>query len=254
VKIGGRSIQRGVLLLPSLLTLGNLFCGLNALREATAGRFGRAAVFIVIGIIFDGLDGKIARLANATSPLGIQLDSLSDVVSFGVAPALLVYWWALDDLGRLGWAMTFVFTSCGTIRLARFNLQAAPTESRDFVGLPIPGAAGAIASLVLLFPDPLESSVAIWATAVLTVSLALLMVSTVRYRSFKKVDVKRRHPARTLLWVVAILAVVWWHPPASLASAALLYILSGPVTRVLTLLGRARDARRETSPPADDVR
>lgn len=244
MKISGRGrFHRGVLLLPSLFTLGNLFCGLFALR-ATADwpvhgpqHLERAAVFVIIAIVLDGLDGRIARLAHATSPLGMQLDSLADVVSFGVAPALLVYSWALSGLGNIGWAVALLFAACGALRLARFNVQSAdPTPSRDFQGLPIPAAAGAVAAVVFLRAEPVTDEWPRLAVAAGTLLLSLLMVSTVRYPSFKQLDVRRRQPLRTLLWIVVVFVVVSSEPQVALAAAAALYVLSGPAGRLAHLV------------------
>jgi CDP-diacylglycerol--serine O-phosphatidyltransferase len=255
-----KRLRRGVLILPSLFTLGNLFCGFYALMEAAKGRwawsaesdaaahFAKAALFIVLAMVLDGLDGRIARLAHATSPLGIQLDSLADVVSFGVAPGMLVYTWALSDLARprLGWAIAFIFTSCGALRLARFNVQAAVVhDNRYFVGLPIPGAAGALAALVLAWPEPVADPTARAGIAVLTFALALLMVSTIRYPSLKQVDTSRRHPIRTLLWVVLVLAAIASFPEQTLIAAAAAFTLSGPVLRLFGMAHRLPPASEE---------
>jgi CDP-diacylglycerol--serine O-phosphatidyltransferase len=274
VRLVGRAhLRRGVLILPSLLTLGNMLLGFHALMEAGRGRwagagpaeaaqhFERAAVFIALALLLDGLDGRIARFARATSPIGLQLDSLADVVSFGVAPAVLVFSWALVDMPRArpGWAVAFVFTACGALRLARFNVQASgQADGRYFVGLPIPAAAGAIAASVYARPEPVVGGPAVAVVALLTILLALLMVSTIRYPSLKKVDLRRRQPLRTLIWAVLVLAVLTSFPEAALGAAAALYVASGPALRLFGALRHADDGRHGgavgSEAPADDGR
>lgn len=256
-----RGLRRGVLILPSLFTLGNLFCGFCAVREAAfglshgAGSLEWAAIFILVAMILDGLDGRIARMAHATSSLGMQLDSLADVVSFGVAPGFLVYTWALSDLGRLGWAVAFIFTSCGALRLARFNVLATTKgDARYFVGLPIPAAASAVACSVFLWPSPELEPWLMMVIASWTVALALLMVSTIRYRTFKHGDVRRRRPSRMLLWVLLVFAAIVAHPQLAVACAVLLYTLSGPAVRIFELIKRRPLATEaEASPPPPEV-
>jgi CDP-diacylglycerol--serine O-phosphatidyltransferase len=231
--------RRGIFLLPSLLTTGNLFCGFLALVLATQARFAEAAVAIFVGIILDTLDGKVARLTKTTSQFGVELDSLADVVTFGVAPAFVLYSMALAPLGRAAWLGAFLFVVCGALRLARFNVYAGVTDKRYFVGLPIPAAAGAAASVVLLVGG---EEIPRWlgaAIAVGTYVIAILMVTTFRYYSFKEIDFARRRPAGVLVLVVLGVLIVATHPQWFLFLLFTAYALSGP-TR--PLWARRRDA------------
>ena len=188
--------RRGMFLLPSLLTTGNLFCGFLALLLAANHRFVEAALAIFVAMVMDLLDGRVARLMKATSQFGVEFDSLADVVSFCVAPAFLLYAFALKDLGRPAWFGAFLFVICGALRLARFNVQTASVDRRFFVGLSTPAAAGIVASGVLLLSERAAGAPRVKAAlAAGTYLVALLMVSTFRYWSFKEVDFARRHPA-----------------------------------------------------------
>ena len=187
--------RRGIFLLPSLLTTGNLFCGFLALVLASQQRYTEAAISIFVGMLMDMLDGKVARMTKTTSQFGVELDSLADVVSFGVAPAFVLYSMALAPLGRAAWLGAFLFVICGALRLARFNVYAGVTDKRYFVGLPIPAAAGVVASMVLLLGT---DDIPRWLGAAIaagTYLVAILMVTTFRYYSFKEIDFARRRPA-----------------------------------------------------------
>jgi CDP-diacylglycerol--serine O-phosphatidyltransferase len=225
--------RRGVVLLPGLLTTGNLFCGFFALLLTVEGRYGEASLAIFVAMVMDLLDGRVARLMKATSQFGVEFDSLADVVSFCVAPAFLLYSFALKDLSRPAWFGAFLFVICGALRLARFNVQTGTVDRRFFVGLSTPAAAGVVAATVLLLGDtPLARWTQI-ALAALAGILALLMVSTFRYWSFKEVDFVRRRPVQTLLVVVlAIMVVATWHD-LFLFLLFTGYALSGPVRRLV---------------------
>jgi CDP-diacylglycerol--serine O-phosphatidyltransferase len=225
--------RRGIFLLPSLLTTGNLFCGFFALLLTANQRYPEAALAIFVAMIMDLLDGRVARLMKATSQFGVEYDSLADVISFCVAPAFLLYGFALRDLGRPAWFGAFLFVICGALRLARFNVQTASVDRRFFVGLSTPAAAGIVASSVLLLHgEPLTRPLAAAMAAGAYVT-ALLMVSTFRYWSFKELDFARRRPAQTLLVVVLGGMIVATHPELFLFVLFAGYALSGPVRRVV---------------------
>jgi len=237
--------RRGIFLLPSLLTTGNLFCGFLALILTTQRRFTEAAVAVLVAMVLDLLDGKVARLTKTTSQFGVEFDSLADVVSFCVAPAFMLYNLALAPLGRAAWLGAFLYVICGALRLARFNVYTGVVDRRYFVGLPTPAAAGMVVAVILLF-DGVES-LERWqagAIAVGTYIVALLMVSTFRYWSFKEIDFARRRPVGLLLLVVLGVLIVATHPQWFLLALFSAYLLSGP-TRPLW----AR--RREGGVPAD---
>src|SRR5262245_8186739 len=238
--------RSGIFLLPSLLTTGNLVCGFFALVLAAGERYEESALAIFVAMVMDLLDGRVARLMKATSQFGVEFDSLADVVSFCVAPAFLLYTFALKDLGRPAWFGAFLFVICGALRLARFNVQTATVDRRFFVGLSTPAAAGIVASSVLLLND--EPLVA-WVKAALaagTYLVALLMVSTFRYWSFKEIDVARRHPVQTLLVVVLGIMIVATNHELFLFLLFAGYALSGPVGRLV--VGRPAPAPGELGP------
>jgi CDP-diacylglycerol--serine O-phosphatidyltransferase len=220
--------RRGVFLLPSLLTTGNLFCGFLALILATQGRFGEAAVAIFVAMLLDLLDGKVARLTRTTTQFGVEFDSLADVVSFCVAPAFLLYMVVLRDLGRAAWLGAVLYVICGALRLARFNVHVGVTDRRYFVGLATPAAAGLVCSAVLLIDGVEVSRVVGFTMAAGLYLVALLMVSTFRYYSFKEVDFAKRRPVSTLLLVVLGVLIVATHPEWFLALGFGAYALSGP--------------------------
>src|SRR5437762_9670000 len=191
--------RRGIVLLPSLLTTGNLFCGFFALLLTVEGRYSDAALAIFVAMIMDLLDGRVARLMKATSQFGVEFDSLADVVSFCVAPAFLVYSYALKDLSRPAWFGAFLFVICGALRLARFNVQTGTVDRRFFIGLSTPAAAGVVAASILILNGREVTRELEVAVAVGSYIVALMMVSTCRYWSFKEIDFARRRPVRTLL-------------------------------------------------------
>ena len=235
-----RPRSRGIYLLPNLFTTGGLFGGFFAIIAASQGRFEAACVAIFIAAILDGLDGRVARLTNTQSEFGVQYDSLADLVSFGMAPALVMYHWALSSMkldgmtaGKLGWLAAFLYAACAALRLARFNSQVAQVDKRWFIGLASPAAAGLMASFVwtmhdLGFTGPELRHVALGVTIV----AGLLMVSRIRYNSFKgsgsgpKSD---RVPFFALLIVVVVLIALAIDAPKTLLTAAVLYALSGPL-------------------------
>jgi len=234
VSVGGqRERRRGVYLLPNLLTTGALFAGFYAIVASMNGQFEAASLAIFVAMFFDGLDGRVARLTNTQSAFGVQYDSLSDMVSFGVAPALVAFSWALSSMGKLGWAAAFVYVAGAALRLARFNTQAATSDSSFFRGLASPAAAALLASLVWSATDlgfqgeELPGVIAALATFV-TAGAGLLMVSNFRYQSFKKFDLRRRVPFVIMLLAVLVVGVVTVDPPRILLLVAVVYALSGP--------------------------
>jgi CDP-diacylglycerol--serine O-phosphatidyltransferase len=231
-------MKKGIYILPNLLTSGSMFLGFYAILHAFQGDFTRAAMAILMAAILDGLDGRVARLTRTESRFGVEYDSLADLISFGVAPAVLAYTWALKPFGRFGWLAAFLFLACGALRLARFNVQVNSVESSHFVGLPIPAAAGVIASLVLFVHRLniilINRSIMI---LLLVYLLAFLMVSSIRFFSFKKFDLIRRKPFSTLVLLVLAFVVVVSEPEIMLFSIFCLYIFSGPAIylhRILT--------------------
>lgn len=230
---------RGIYLLPNLFTTGGLFSGFFAIIAASQGRFEAACVAIFVAAILDGLDGRVARLTNTQSEFGVQYDSLADLVSFGMAPALVMYHWALvslkldgNTLGKVGWLAAFLYAACAALRLARFNSQVAKIDKRWFIGLASPAAAGLMASFVWTFHDLDRSGDEMrFAALAVTVVAGLLMVSGLRYNSFKggrgaKSD---RVPFFALLIAVAVIIALVIDPPKTLLAAGVLYALSGPV-------------------------
>jgi CDP-diacylglycerol--serine O-phosphatidyltransferase len=241
-----RQIRRGASILPSLFTTGNLFLGFWSIVKTIDGRFAEASLMIGGAVILDMLDGRIARLTGTQSEFGAQLDSLADAVSFGVAPALLAYVWALALVPRAGWPAAFLFLVCGVMRLARFNVQRQVVDARFFVGLPIPAGAAQIAAIVFMVPEPPANALQATLVLALVVVLAFLMVSTFRYRSFKGVDLRRRRSYMTVLGIAILFLLIAAHPEASLLAVTSLYTVSGPLAWAFGVLRR----RKEPSAPA----
>jgi len=246
-----RRFRRGVYLLPSMLTMGNMFCGYACIVYAMRGDFATAAPFIGFAIVLDMLDGRVARMTGSTSEFGLEFDSLADVISFGIAPAILVFAWGLQPLGRIGWAAGFLFVAAAAVRLARFNIQTAVTDKRYFVGLPSPAAAAIPASTVFAYPEGFTS--ALHSTAVLAVMIvpALLMVSTIRFRSFKTFDLNVRRSYAVLLLVAVGLALLAAQPDLFLLVIAYTYLVSGLVAWTWSRLHR-RPAGHDTHDAVHD--
>ena len=224
-----RKLRRTIYLLPSLFTVGNIFAGFFAVISTLHGNYGHAAIAIGIAVVLDGMDGRIARLMGASSDFGVQLDSLADVISFGIAPAVLIYAWGLEGLGNFARLAAFVFLICGAMRLARFNLQVG--ELKHFAGLPIPAGAGFLAATVHLFKEPPESALFRFALVGVTYLLALLMISTLRYPSFKNLHLGRGRSHLNVLLVALVVAGVVWYSEIVLMAIALVYVASGIVSR-----------------------
>jgi len=230
----GESI-RGIYLLPNLFTTAGLFCGFYAIVAAINGQFVAAANSILLAGVFDIMDGKIARLTHSSSAFGIQYDSLSDLTSFGLAPGLLVYLWGLHEFGRIGWVASFIYVACAALRLARFNVQTGTQDKRYFRGLPTPAAAGLLATTVLfyhevqtLFGHPMEVGRPVWFVAV-AYGVAFLMVSNIRYRSFKEIDLRSRYHFKVLLSVVLGGIVIVAAHEITLFAMAAAYTASGVI-------------------------
>ncbi len=241
-----RRFRRGIYLLPSMFTVANLFCGYACVVYAMRGDFQTAAALVGFAIILDMLDGRIARLTGTTSAFGLEFDSLADVVSFGLAPAALTFAWGLFQLGRLGWLAGFLFVTAAALRLARFNIQSAATlDKRYFVGMPSPAAAGVPAATVYAWPYPLSDyPQALLALAVMLLP-ALLMVSTIKFRSFKTINLGWRRSYLSLFVIAAGLALVATEPRITMVVLAYGYLLSAFVEMVVVRL-----RRRGAPPPA----
>jgi CDP-diacylglycerol--serine O-phosphatidyltransferase len=243
---------RGVYLLPNLITTGSLFAGFYAIVASMDGRFYAAAVAILVSLVLDGLDGRIARMTKSTSGFGVQYDSLADLVSFGVAPGILVYLWALKPYHQFGWVAAFLFVVCGALRLARFNVQQASMDPRYFNGLPIPAAATMIATAIIFYYQIGE-----WAPErhiyilVMIYLLSFLMVSNIKYMSFKKMELFRRHPFHTLVAVVLIFVVVATAPNIMGFLLMAAYVASGPISTYMyhRRSALASKGEGETPPP-----
>ncbi len=233
--------HRSVYLLPNLLTTTSLFLGFLGLTWAIKGDFASCALCILGSCVFDGLDGKVARITRTTSEFGVQLDSLADLVAFGVVPAMMSYLWLLNDFGRLGLMAAFLFMACGALRLARFNIQAATGSKRHFVGLPIPAAACTLATLVLFsefLPQQYMHSWVAMGTLVLVYVLSFFMVSTVRFYSFKEISAFKAHPFSWMVTAILIFSLVASKPKVLGFAIFLGYIISGPIY-TLVLLSRS---------------
>ncbi|HYA02624.1 MAG TPA: CDP-diacylglycerol--serine O-phosphatidyltransferase [Syntrophobacteria bacterium] len=232
-------LKRGIYILPNLFTTGNLFCGFFAIAAAVNFKFKTAAVSILVSCVFDILDGKVARLTNSQSRFGVEYDSLADLVAFGVAPAVLLYLWALQPFGRLGWVAAFLFVACGALRLARFNVQVNSVPKKHFVGLPIPGAACMVATTVLFLHDVAEGgAIRHFVLLAMTYLLGFLMVSTIPYNSFKEASRLQRMPFRALFLAVLLLSVVAAQPAVMLFTLMALYVVSGPTEYLWKLASR----------------
>lgn len=247
---GARKRRRGIYLLPNLLTTGCLFFGFLSIVSAVGGDYRWAALAVYVAMVFDGLDGRVARMTGTQSDFGVQFDSLADLVSFGVAPATVVYLWALGETGagtpwdNLGWMVAFLFLAAGALRLARFNTQVGVADKRYFQGLPSPAAAGAVVAVVW-FGEHVgltSMSAAVFAGA-MSLMAAVLMVSNVRYLSFKEFDFRYKVRFVVIVALVAGVALVAIHPPTAFLLLFGGYLLSGPVLTVVRLRHR-RQARR----------
>ncbi|MDD7804613.1 MAG: CDP-diacylglycerol--serine O-phosphatidyltransferase [Endozoicomonas sp. (ex Botrylloides leachii)] len=240
----GQTIRRkGIYLLPNLFTTGNLFCGFYAIIAAQAGLFSSACIAVFVAMLLDGLDGRVARLTNTQSKFGEQYDSLADMVTFGVAPAMVSYSWALHDLGKVGWMVAFIYTACGALRLARFNAQIEVTDSRYFTGLASPAAAALVVGMIWAFSDYGINGGSIWIAliaAVIVTMAGVLMFSNISYYSFKTFDLKGRVHFVFMLAIVLAFAVIFTDPPRVLMLVFFGYACSGPALVIWQL----KDAKK----------
>jgi CDP-diacylglycerol--serine O-phosphatidyltransferase len=245
-----RRFRRGAYLLPSLFTMANMFCGYACIVHAMRAEFATGAVFIGVAIILDMLDGRIARMTGTSSAFGVEFDSLADVVSFGIAPAVLSFAWGLQPLGRLGWAAGFVFAAAAAVRLARFNIQHGSADKRYFVGMPSPAAAGVPAATVFLLPQGPQSPAQALPVLAMVLVPALLMVSTIRFRSFKSIDLQARRAYPALLLIAIGIALFVSHTELVLVALAYGYLASAFAGMAWNRLRRKPDA--EPHAAADD--
>ena len=231
-----KSFNKGIYLLPNLMTTAALFAGFYAVIAGIQGNFEQGAIAILIAMVFDGLDGRIARMTNSCSDFGAEYDSLADMISFGLAPAILIFQWALMDFGKLGWLVAFIYTVAAALRLARFNTQVGVADKRYFQGLPSPAAAALLAGLIwVVESNQIDLAITPVFALVLTVFAGLMMVSNTRFSSFKELNLKDKVPFVTLLVVVLIFVVITIKPAMILFLIFLTYAISGPVITLLTL-------------------
>ncbi len=242
----GRKVRhKGIYLLPNLFTTANLFAGFYSIMCAINGNFTVAAATVFVAMVLDGLDGRVARMTNTQSAFGAEYDSLSDMVAFGLAPAIIVHQWVLTELGNVGLMIAFIYVACAALRLARFNTQIGVVDKRWFIGLASPAAAGVVAGVVWALSDngvgAVDLPIAVIILIAILVALAgMLMVSNIKYYSFKDLDLKGRVPFVAILVAVLVFAVVFSDPPRILLLLFLVYAMSGPVQYVLHLRKRQK--------------
>ena len=235
--------QRGIYLLPNLLTTAALFSGFYAIVAAMKGNFESSAIAIFVAMIADGLDGRVARLTNTQSAFGAQYDSLSDMVAFGLAPALSMYSWSLFHLGKVGWLVSFLYTAATALRLARFNTQVI--DKRYFQGLPSPSAAGIVASIIWLASTyDINGATLTLPVAVSSIFISGFMVSAIRYSSFKNIDFKGKVPFVTVVVAVFIITAVAFEPAELLFGIFSIYVLSGPIMTLISIRKMRRKQRK----------
>ena len=246
-----RRVRRGVYLLPSLVTMANMFCGYACIVYAMRGEYGTAAPFIGIAVVLDMLDGRVARMTGTASAFGVEFDSLADIISFGVAPAILSFAWGLQPLGRLGWAAGFIFVAAAAVRLARFNIQHGTQDHRYFAGMPSPAAAGVPAATVFALPAGFDTSPEALPVLALMLVPALLMVSTIRFRSFKALQQTRsKYPV--LIFLAVGIALLVAQPEIALVVLAYGYLAAGLVGHVWQRLRPRRGDGTDTGPGRSD--
>ena len=245
--------RKGVYLLPNMITTLSMFLGFLSMVWAVQGRFESACFAILLSAVMDGLDGKVARLTNTASEFGVQYDSLSDLVAFGIAPAMLMWQWELSALGRMGLAAAFIYAACGALHLARFNVSTAAVGKRFFIGLPIPAGGCTVVTFVFCaahFPAIMASALP-YITLFLAIGVGVLMVSKVRYFSFKEYDFLRAHPIRTMLFFLLVLGTVISFPRVMGFVLCAVYIIGGVVYTFVILPRRNRQLLRALSPQSD---
>lgn len=248
----GKSRRRGIYLLPNLFTTGALFAGFYAIVAAMSGKFEHAAVAVYIAMVLDGLDGRVARMTNTESAFGAEYDSLSDMASFGLAPALVMYQWALYSMadygwqwGKLGWLAAFIYVACAALRLARFNTRASSTDKRYFQGLPSPAAAAVVIGMVWVFFDQGISGADVAPLAlIVTIFTGILMVSNISFYSFKDIDLRNKVPFFAVLIIVLVFVFASIDPPKVLFGCFFIYAMSGPVISLMRRI-RKRNQKAE---------
>ena len=244
-----RHYRRGLYLLPTIFTVGNMFCGYACVIFAMRGELSIAAPFVGVAVVLDMLDGRIARLTKTSSAFGLELDSLADVISFGIAPAMLAFAWGLSDLGRFWWAAGFVYVTAAAMRLARFNLTTtAQVDKRYFIGMPSPAAAGLIASTVFAWPDQLGGIARAVAAVTIVLAPAALMVSTLRFRSFKTINLGWDRSYKPLLAFALFITFIATWPRITLVLLAYSYVASGFIEMAITRYRLRREARLAGAP------
>lgn len=250
-----KPFEKGIYLLPNIMTTLALFAGFYAVIAGMNGQYELGAIAIFVAMVFDGLDGRVARMTNSTSAFGAEYDSLADMVSFGLAPALLVYQWALQDFGKLGWLIAFIYSVGAALRLARFNTQVGIADKRYFQGLPSPAAAALLAGFVwMIETNQIETGIESVLVLVFTLFSGLMMVSNIRFSSFKELNLKGKVPFVTLFVIVLVLVVITIKPAMILFLLFLGYFISGPLL-TLRMIQKKRSLRRQgkkTPSPAVD--
>ncbi len=247
-------MRKGIYILPNLITMSSMFAGFYSIIASLNSDFERAAWAILIASIFDALDGWVARMTHTATRFGIEMDSLADVISFGVAPGVLVYTWTLSSFGKIGWLGSFFLVACAALRLARFNVQMGSAEKKHFTGLPTPASALVIATTVLAYQEIIEILERVkleriadvigkdyWVLA-MTFLLAGLMVSNITYHSLKEANLKERRPFGILVIIAAFLAVVAYHPALVLFLVSIFYVAVGIAEALYKLIGRRKPA------------
>jgi CDP-diacylglycerol---serine O-phosphatidyltransferase len=274
---GKHPFRTGLSILPSLFTIGNIFCAYYSVMSTLNGKYDQAAIAIGWGYVLDGLDGRVARLTGTSTEFGAQLDSLADVLTFGIAPAILAFSWGIDWMGGAhgpayaagvanpveqhvrsgGWLMCFAFVICGALRLARFNVQAQkpadPNSKRFFIGLPIPAGAGLLASIVHFWKTPIADSGGAMLWGLLIGITAFLMISTVRYNNFKELGIFSRRPRLTLVAAGMTIALIFRYSEYMLLLMAVTYAASGPVTRLIHAVRRVTPLTTPSERPPMEV-
>ncbi|MBF0224784.1 MAG: CDP-diacylglycerol--serine O-phosphatidyltransferase [Desulfobacterales bacterium] len=229
-KLERRNFRKGIYILPNIFTSLNIFCGFYSVISSIDGKYFHAAIAILLAVLFDILDGKIARATNTTSRFGVEYDSLADLISFGLAPGLMMYLWALKPLGKFGWLVAFLFMACGALRLARFNTMVGTISSEYFTGLPIPAGAGMIATAFLFCHRiNFEDNISPLLIFIMVFILSILMVSTVKYYSFKNAELFKRMKFEFLVIAILILVSIAAFPQIALFLLCFSYVLSGPI-------------------------
>jgi CDP-diacylglycerol--serine O-phosphatidyltransferase len=240
-------MKKGIYILPNLFTSASLFCGFYSIIASYKEHFVPASIAILFAVVFDGLDGRIARITNTTSKFGAEYDSLADVIAFGIAPSLLAYCWAMSIYGKWGWIVAFLFVLCGALRLARYNIQIGIIESSVFNGLPIPAAASVIATTVIFFSSDyvgVEGNFHNIFIMIFVIILSLLMVSSIKYYSFKDMKLLTRKPFTIFFWLVVLSVIIVAEPELMFFVLILGYALSGPIWWVVKLVKKYEEKKK----------